>query len=155
MTATDRWNNRSPVAWEGKIPGDDRLFRAIIVDDKTVIAQYLADDKWLVVGEGSKDDLESGKDEGVADLVMEQAVADVGSALIRAVSKRKFQIYCYDGSKEFLDLCKELGVENGSTVELTPEQVLDLSHKVAIMITPNRDIQVLRLDSPRWRFQPR
>jgi len=158
MTATDRWNNRFPVGWEGKISGDDRLFRTVLVDfsavdGKTVIAQVLSEGRWLVVGEGSKNDSESGVDEGVADLVMEQAVADIGKSLIRAVSKRKFRVYCHEGSNEFLSLCKEFGVEHETFVELTPEQVLSISEKIAVMVLPAIDgIQGLRLDTPSRYF---
>lgn len=143
MSVADRWNNRYPTAWEGKIPGEDRLFRAVRVDDKTVIAQVLSGEKWLNVGE-------AGGDEGIADLIMEQAVSDL-------CSRRKYQVYCYDRSPAFLAQIREFGLENDAIVELTAGQVVELSQRVAVMVTPAPpgDVQLLRVDTPRWCFKQR
>lgn len=151
----DRWDNKFPVAWQGQIPGDPRTFRAIRVDEKTAIAQVLVENRWLNLGSEATDpvvylpELES--------LVFEQVVADIGSSLIKAVAKRKFAVHFYDRSNEFIAQCAALGLYQDTVVELTPEQVLNASQKIAVMLRPAKgdEPQLLCVDTPRWSFKQR
>lgn len=66
-------------------------------------------------------------------------------------------MYLYDRSPAFVRTCADAGCLPDQVADLTPEQVLGLSQKVAVMVTPAEkgEPQLLRLDTPRWCFKQR